>query len=108
MSEVSEGGGWGPSETKPRLAGVGGSPVAVGLAGRLLIQSLYVPAARALDGLGHRVPGLTQGASLHPGDAQVRLEEEVEPAVGEQQGDLQDAERGRRTQLLYTRNTQSK
>lgn len=61
--------------------------LAVGFAGRLLLQ---VPAARALDGLGHRVPGLTPGAPLHPGDGQVRLEEEVEPAVGQQQGDLQD------------------
>ena len=46
-------------------------------------------AAGALDGLGHRVAGLAPGAPLHPGDAELRLEEEVEVAVGQQQGRLQ-------------------
>lgn len=54
------------------------------------------PAAAALDGLGHRVVAPTRSTRLYLGHAKLRLQEEVEAAVGQQQGVLEDpGEHGR-------------
>lgn len=46
--------------------------------------------AVSLDGLGHRVVGPTRSTGLHLGCAELRLQEEVQAAVGQQQGVLED------------------
>lgn len=71
-----------------------GLPLTVRVAGRLVrvLQGEAggdEAAAGALDGVGHRVPGLAPGTPLHPGDAELRLEEQVQAAVRQQQGRLE-------------------
>lgn len=53
--------------------------------------------AVVLDRLGHRVVAPARGTGLHLGDAELRLQEEVEAAVGQQQRVLEDpGEHGQR------------
>lgn len=52
--------------------------------------------AITLDRLGHRVVGSTRSAGLYLGHAELRLQEQVQAAVGQQQRVLEDpGEQGR-------------
>lgn len=48
------------------------------------------PQAAALHGLGHRVVGPPGCTGLHLGHAELRLQEQMQAAVGQQQRVLQD------------------
>lgn len=48
--------------------------------------------AAAVHGLLHRVAGLSSGAGLHLGHAELRLQEQVQAAVGQQQRVQHDPE----------------
>lgn len=55
-----------------------------------IVDGVEASETTALDRLGHRVVAPTCSTGLHLGHAELRLQEEVEAAVGQQQRVLED------------------
>lgn len=68
-------------------------PFTVGVTGGLL-RSAGETAAGALYGFSHRVLCLTESTPRHPGDAEVRLEEQMESTVRQQKSRMKNTGEG--------------